>query len=136
MVFVAGAFAIPGEAAYAGVGPRAVPILVGAALTLAGLGFAVSVVRGAEFPATESPPDRRALAWLIGGLVAAGLLIQPIGFALTAAVVFTATARAFSSRRLPMDTLVGLVLGAIVYVAFARGLGVSLPAGPLEWLAR
>ena len=63
-------------------------------------------------------------------------MIQPLGFAPTAAAVFATTARGFGSRRVVADILLGLALGAVVYVVFARGLGVSLPGGPLDWLAK
>jgi putative tricarboxylic transport membrane protein len=124
---VAGAFTIQGESAYAGVGPRAVPLLVGGALTLAGLAFGASVLRGATFPASEPPADRRALALVLAGLAAAIAGMTALGFPIAATLVFMATARAFGSRRLVIDVLIGLALGIVVYVAFARGLGVSLP---------
>jgi putative tricarboxylic transport membrane protein len=132
LVVLAGALWVRGEAAYAGVGPRAVPVLVGAGLTLAGVGFVVSVVRGARFTDAEARADLVAMAWIVGSLIAAVVLVQPLGFAPTAGLVFAATARAFGSRRTLADVAIGLALGIVVYVVFAHGLGVSLPGGPLD----
>jgi putative tricarboxylic transport membrane protein len=134
MLVAAGGLQVPGEAVYEGVGPRVVPAIVGVALALAGLAFGVSVLRGARFPAAAPPADRGALAWILGSLAAAVVLVQPLGFAPTAGLVFAATARAFGSRRIAADVALGLALGAAVYLVFARGLGVSLPGGPLDWL--
>ena len=133
--FLVGSRSIAGEAAYAGVGPRAVPVVVGAGLALAGLAFGISVGRGATFTTAEPPATWRALLLLLAGLVGAVVVIEPLGFAVAAALVFTASARAFGSRRPVVDAAVGLGLGVLVYVIFSRGLGVSLPGGPLEWLS-
>ena len=129
-----GAREIPGEASYAGVGPRAFPVLIGTGLLLAGAAFAVTVLRGATVPAAALPADRRAAAWVAAGLALAIVLVRPAGFAVAAALVFALTARGFGSRRPVVDGLLGLALGVAIDLAFARGLGVSLPRGPLGWL--
>jgi putative tricarboxylic transport membrane protein len=136
---LAGAFSIEGEAQYAGVGPRAFPVLVGAALTVLGTALAVGVVTGRIALRPEAGEDvdetRTAdlapMAWIVAGLVVAVFALERIGFALTAALVFTLTARAFGSRRLLRDAVIGLAIGLATFFLFARGLGVSLPAGPL-----
>ena len=51
------------------------------------------------------------------------------GFVAAGAVLFVCTASAFGSRRWLRDALLGITLCATVYVAFAYGLGVSLPPG-------
>ena len=134
--FVVAAFAVPGEAAYAGVGPRVVPILVGAGLALAGVAFGASVLRGAAFPGMEPAPDHGALVLVAGALALAVPLLPRAGFVLSAALLFTATARAFGSARFLKDAAVGLALAAVIYVAFTLGLGVALPGGVLEHALR
>ena len=67
----------------------------------------------------------------MSGLVLATLTVERVGFPVAAAVLFALTARAFGSRRLPRDVAAGLALGVVVWLIFSRGLGVSLPGGPL-----
>jgi putative tricarboxylic transport membrane protein len=137
LVLLVGAFRISGEAAYAGVGPRAFPVLVGGALTLLGLILAVAIARGMVLT-PESGEDVDAtleadlwpLAWIVAGLVLSVVLLERAGFHVTGALLFTLTARAFGSRRLGRNALIGLLVATATYVVFARGLGVSLPGGP------
>ena len=46
-------------------------------------------------------------------------------------MLFVAVAYALGSRRIVLNAAVGLVLCAVTYVAFTRGLGLVLPAGVL-----
>lgn len=138
LVLLVGAFRISGEAAYAGVGPRAFPVLVGGALTLLGLILAVAIWRGmvltpesGEDVDATLEADLRPLGWIVAGLVLSVVLLERAGFPVTGALLFTVTARAFGSRRLVRNALIGLLVATATYVVFARGLGVSLPGGPL-----
>jgi putative tricarboxylic transport membrane protein len=70
------------------------------------------------------------MAWIVAGLALAVLLLERVGFPITATIAFALTARAFGSRRLWRDTLIGLALSVATFFVFARGLGVSLPGGP------
>ncbi|OGK88610.1 MAG: hypothetical protein A2X52_07730 [Candidatus Rokubacteria bacterium GWC2_70_16] len=141
LFFLLGASGIRGEAAYAGVGPRAFPIAIGGGLALLGAALAVAVLRGMEFRPEagedvdpEAPVDHRAAGGIVAGLALAAVLVEPLGFPLVAALLFVLTARGFGSRRLARDAAIGLVLSAAAFIVFARGLGVSLPGGPLERL--
>jgi putative tricarboxylic transport membrane protein len=127
--YVAGVFSIAGDAQYAGVGPRVFPVIIGTALLILGIAFGASVRRT---PAVAGEPVRHAaIAWLVAGLALATAAMQPLGFPVAAAAIFSFTARAFGSRRIVRDVAMGLALGALVYVVFSRGLGVSLPGGVL-----
>jgi putative tricarboxylic transport membrane protein len=66
------------------------------------------------------------------GLVVFAVSLNLAGFVASGTFLFVATASAFGSRRRGRDALIGLVLCAIVYVTFTRGLGVPLPPG--AWL--
>ena len=116
---------------YSAIGPKLFPWLVAAGLVLVGLALLREARTGeVEHPAgfeLEAPP----LIWVTGGLVAQMLLMKPGGFVIASTVLFVAVARAFGSRRLGRDAAIGLVLCAVVHVAFTRGLGLALPAGPL-----
>ena len=121
---------IEGQADYAGVGARAFPALIGGALALSGMAFGLGVWRGREPLPEAEPSNRVAFAWIAGALALAVVLVQPLGFAIAAALVFAMTARGFGSRRAVRDAVVGLALGVAIHAIFARGLGVSLPGGP------
>ena len=58
------------------------------------------------------------------------VVVRPLGFPVAAAITFALTARAFGSRRLPLDLLVGFLLGAACWLLFSRLLGLSLPGFP------
>jgi putative tricarboxylic transport membrane protein len=126
--FVAGAFSIEGDAQYAGVGPRVFPFLIGGALVILGATLALFVLRR-PVPVDSEPVRRGALGWIVAGLALAIATMQPLGFPVAAAIVFVLTARGFGSRRPGRDVVMGIALGALVYVVFSRGLGVSLPGG-------
>jgi putative tricarboxylic transport membrane protein len=137
LFFLLGAFRIPGEAQYAGVGPRAFPMAVGGALVVLGATLGVALWRGmviapeaGEDVDASRRADLRPVAWIVAGLALSVVLLERAGFPLTAALVFTLTARGFGSRRLVRDALVGLALAVATFLVFARGLGVSLPGGP------
>jgi putative tricarboxylic transport membrane protein len=136
-VWLGAALALPHAATYAVVGPGLFPAAIGAALLLLGLLLLRAVARGERFEPQEAedadpdrPPSRRAL-WMTA---AAGLLpvatIRPLGFPLTAALVFALTARAFGSARLVRDLAAGLGLGLACWLLFSRLLGLPLPGVP------
>ena len=81
----------------------------------------------------ERKRDRntRALGTLALALLIDVALIEWIGFVLASALTFVIATRAFGSRRPAHDAVVGVAIAFVVYVAFTRGLGVALPAGPL-----
>lgn len=118
-------------------GPGLVPALVGAGLILLGGLLVLAVARGERFEPQDAedadptrPPSRRAL-WTA---VAAGLapipVIRLLGFPIGAALAFALTARAFGSRRWPIDLLLGLLLGTACWALFSRVLGLALPGFP------
>jgi putative tricarboxylic transport membrane protein len=116
---------------YSAIGPKLFPWLVAAGLMLVGL----ALLREARSGEVEHPAgfelDASPLLRVTGGLVAQILLMRPAGFVIASTLLFVAVARSFGSRRLVRDAAIGLVLCAVVYVAFTRGLGLSLPAGAL-----
>ncbi len=116
-----------------GVGPKAMPMLVGGGLALLALGNAVLAFRGA-LPARETI-DFRALALILGGLAALIALIGfGGGFILATGVLFAAVATAFGRRAILTDLLIGLALAVLTYLLFAKLLALTLPTGPIERL--
>jgi putative tricarboxylic transport membrane protein len=116
-----------------GVGPKAMPYVIGSGLVLLALGNAVIAWRG-EFPAREAL-DPTAIVLILGGLAA---LIAIIGlgggFIVATAVLFAATSAAFGRRAVHIDFAIGLALAVGVYLLFDKLLALALPAGPIERL--
>ena len=59
-------------------------------------------------------------------------VLEPLGFPVAAALLFFGVAAALGSRRWARDAGIAVVLSVLVFLAFARGLGVGLPAGVLQ----
>ena len=121
------------------VGPRFFPTVVGLVLVVVSLWLAVDVLRGGhgEMEAAEDvdvsrSSDWRTLALLSGVFLGHAALLEPLGFPLAAALLFFGVAASLGSRRWARDAAVAVVLAVLVYVVFARGLGVGLPAGVLQ----
>jgi putative tricarboxylic transport membrane protein len=116
-----------------GLGPKAMPYLVGTGLVLLSVGNFIMAWR-AGFPAREHV-DPQAIVLILGGLAA---LIAIIGlgggFIAATAILFTATAAAFGRRAVHIDLGIGLLLAVAVYLLFDKLLSLSLPAGPIERL--
>jgi putative tricarboxylic transport membrane protein len=129
-------FSIPVQVSYARVGPRVFPTLVGAALLLNALWLALEARRSAEPPpgADEPPIYWPALGWITAGLLLEAALLERIGFPLAAALLFVLTARGFGSTAIARDAAIGLALALIAWFGFTHGLGLKLPAGPLDAL--
>lgn len=73
--------------------------------------------------------DWTAVVWCVSGFLVFSLTIELLGWILSAALLFWSVARGVGSRRPLFDASLGLLLSSIIYLAFARGLGLSLPAG-------
>jgi putative tricarboxylic transport membrane protein len=139
LLLLAGASGIAPGAGYDRIGPRFFPIVTGAGLILLGMVLALSAWRLRVPPAAEPAPFTAPFNWIPFGyfllaFVLFILLLDSAGFAIAAALQFWLVARAFRSRRPGRDALIALTLSLIVYLAFSRILGLSLPAGLLERL--
>lgn len=119
-----------GVATYSRIGPRAFPYAIAAGLLLC----AVATLRAAlrrDFPEREKD-NYRPMAWIVGGLVVQLALISYAGFAIATGAVFAATARAFGRGPLWFTYPIGVVLSLAIWLAFAQGLNLVLPQGPVE----
>lgn len=126
------ASAMQGATTY-GMGPKAMPFVIGTGMAVLAIGNFVLAWRG-DYPERESF-DPKAIALILGGLAA---LIAIIGlgggFIPATAVLFAATATAFGRRAIHIDLAIGAVLGFAVFLLFDKLLTLSLPAGPIERL--
>ncbi|GAA4925933.1 tripartite tricarboxylate transporter TctB family protein [Streptomyces coeruleoprunus] len=120
------------------VGPRTVPLVVGAGLLVVAVLLAVDVLRGGRGEAEggedidlSEPSDWRTVLLLVGVFLGNAVLIGPLGFPISGALLFWGSAYALGSRRTDRDPLVAAVLSLVTYVVFNHLLGVPLPGGPL-----
>lgn len=125
--------------AYSRVGPRVLPYIVGGGLVLIGIWVAVESLTG-RAPTTSDdsedadptlPTDWRALGMVAAALAAYLLLLEPAGFVVASAVLFVGAAYAMGSRRTVRDAAIGILIAAVLFLAFTRGLGIRLPGGIL-----
>lgn len=131
---------IPTNAATRGpVESGAMPTVIGILLIIAGLLIAVDVLRGGagemeggEDIDFDQKADWRALGLIVLVFLANAVLIERIGWPISGAVLFYGAAVALGSRRMFRDVLIAVAVSMASYFLFANGLGIPLPAGPLE----
>jgi putative tricarboxylic transport membrane protein len=119
-----------GVAAYSRIGPRAFPYAIAAGLAALGFATALSALRSAS-PARERD-EIMPMVWIVSGLLAQMALLRFAGFALATGAVFAATAKAFGRGPLWITYPFGAVLSLAIWLFFAKGLQLVLPAGPIE----
>ncbi len=123
---------MPVTAQYARIGPTAFPYVIAAGLAVLAVATAISGWRG-RFPEREAdrlPP----MLWIIGGLAAQMLTLRMFGFSVATGLLFALAARGFGRGPLWMTIPIGIAFSFVLWLLFARGLQLSLPAGPLERL--
>jgi putative tricarboxylic transport membrane protein len=120
-------------------GPRPVPLLVGAGLIILAVALAIAVARGSrgEAEAGEdidlaSRVDIKTVLLLIGVFVANIVLIDFLGWVISGGLLFYGSAIALGSRHFIRDLVIAAVLSLGTFYGFAIGLGVELPAGILQ----
>jgi len=123
---------MPGGASYARIGPASFPYAIAAVLFVLAVWTAVAAMRG-EFPAREEQ-NVGPILWIVGGLAAQMLLLKFAGFSISTGLLFAATARGFGRGPLWLTVPIGCVISLVLWIIFAKGLQLSLPAGPIERL--
>ena len=78
--------------------------------------------------------DWRTFGLVFGAVVLFAVLLNPVGWICSAAILFWLIAYALGSRRPIFDIGVALVLSSAVQLAFSAGLGLALPAGFFGWI--
>ena len=121
------------------VGPAAVPVVVGGLLVVVSVFLAVDVLRGGrgepeggEDIELGGGTDWRTVAIVAAAFLANALLIEPLGWPVSGAILFWGAAFALGSRHYIRDAAIAVVLGVGSWYLFVLGLGISLPVGILE----
>ncbi len=123
---------LPQFAQYAELGPGFTVSLVGGILVLLGLILIWQIARGESFESQEGEDvdaDKEA-SWPALFLAIAGAAVplatmQHLGFPITAMLSFSLVTRAFGSRRIVFNAIIGLGLGLACWYGFGL-LGVPL----------
>ena len=136
-----GSFFLPTGGGYAQVGPGVVPRIVGFVIMVLGAFLLREALTGGfrgvdEEAEAKLPMDWVAFAWVSGGIIAYGLLVEMAGFIIASTILFVMVARGFNSRRWLLNAITGVVLAIVVFVIFNYGLGLTLPAGVLAPLLK
>jgi putative tricarboxylic transport membrane protein len=139
-LILAGALQLSSDAGYAGVGPNFLPLVVGAALLLCGVGLLWEArtggFRNMEEPSGAESADWPGFVWVSVGILANAALITTIGFIFSCTLCFVCAVRGFhwaEGRRgiqpvaLLKDALIGFCIAAPVYWMFTQLLAISLP---------
>ncbi|GER23907.1 hypothetical protein NCCP1664_24020 [Zafaria cholistanensis] len=118
-------------------GPTFFPILIAIAVFVLAALLAVQTLRKPEpVPATEGNArfhtDWKSLGLVFGSFLAFALLLVPVGWLISAALLFWGVSRALGSRRPLFDVGLALVFSSCIQLAFGAGLGLNLPGGILE----
>ncbi|MFE2943647.1 tripartite tricarboxylate transporter TctB family protein [Streptomyces sp. NPDC059255] len=120
------------------VGPRTVPVVVGTGLLVVAVLLTLDVLRGGRGEAEggedidlAEPSDWRTVLLLAGVFLANAVLIGPLGFPISGALLFWGSAYALGSRHHDRDPLIAAGLSLLTYFVFNNLLGVPLPGGPL-----
>ena len=126
--------AIPVSPMYSKVGPTVFPYMTVAGLAVLAVLLLVAAARGGWQPEDEkeTSTDWKAMGFVVAGLVANAVLIQPLGFTAASVVMFVLVCFGFGSRHPLRDALIALVLALAAYFGFARALGVNIGAGLIE----
>jgi putative tricarboxylic transport membrane protein len=132
VVLVVDALRIQANVVY-GMGPQAMPIIVAIGLTVLAAGNLINALSGGDVEPEDM--DFRPVLLILAGLA---MMIAIIGlgggFIPAMTVLFATTATAFGRRAIVADLIIGVVIAAIIYLAFSKLLTLGLPQGPLERL--
>ena len=136
-------------------GPRFYPMLLIIAMYTLAVIYAIMLIRTPEYVDTtaEVEPDTSGTAddvektsensgstyrwytdwsrilWALVGCVVFMFLLFPVGWIISAALLFWCMTRALGSRKPLFDASLALLFSSVVYLTFGVLLGVNLPAG-------
>jgi putative tricarboxylic transport membrane protein len=127
---------LPEPVSEAYVSPKVFGYLVGLMLTVLPLIQIIQVFRGnlgtpdeIEGGQLSNKVNWPSLAIAIGALFFYAILVEPLGFILSAGVLFFGLAFALGARNILRVAIISFSLSTLLYFAFTQGLQLPLPAG-------
>jgi putative tricarboxylic transport membrane protein len=121
------------------VGPEAVPLVVGGLLLVTAVFLAVDVARGGrgepeggEDIELTGRSDWRTVLMLAAAFIANAVLIEPLGWVFSGAILFWGAAFALGSRHYLRDAAIAFALSFGSWYLFQLGLGITMPPGVLD----
>lgn len=123
---------LPEAIGYSGVGPAAMPRMIGVVLIVLAALTAIAGLRGGLPPRPRQEPG--PVLWIVFGVIAQIVLLPMLGFSIASGVLFACTAAAFGERRFALSLPAGFVFAFAVYGVFDRLLKLNLPGGFPETL--
>jgi putative tricarboxylic transport membrane protein len=121
------------------VGPGAVPVVVGGLLLITAGFLAVDVWRGGrgepeggEDIELTGGSDWRTVAMLAAAFLVNAVLIEPLGWVFSGAILFWGAAFALGSRHYLRDAIIAFALSFGSWYLFQLGLGITMPPGVLD----
>jgi putative tricarboxylic transport membrane protein len=121
------------------IGPGTIPIIVGSLLVIVAGFLALDVSRGGrgepeggEDVELTGGSDWRTVLMLAAAFLSNAVLIEPLGWPISGAILFWGSAFALGSRHYVRDAAIALVLSFGSWYAFAFGLNSILPVGILK----
>lgn len=85
-----------------------------------------------EAAGTDDPINAKAVIGAVGCVAVFVLILQPLGWLISAALLFVGIGFAMGERKLPSLLAAGLAISSVVQLGFGGGLGLTLPAGILS----
>ena len=121
------------------VSPRTFPYIVAAFVCSVSIGLFIDILRGKSgVPEGDQPgdpfkrPDYKTMAIVMSAIGGYVVLLEKAGFILAALTSFWGVTYAFGSRKYLKDLAISALFSVIVFIAFTRGLNITLPTGIFE----
>lgn len=117
------------------IGAKAFPYAVGILMLISSVALLIGQIRG-NYGSPDEGEDidsEAKTSWVTVGIVGVSFLsllvtIPHLGWPLAVTILFAGAAISLGAKRWWMAIIVGFIIGVITQVAFANGLGLSLPA--------
>ncbi|WP_113699765.1 tripartite tricarboxylate transporter TctB family protein [Nonomuraea lactucae] len=139
VLVIVGTLDVSAAASQLGIGPRFFPMLVGGSMVVVGVFYVADVLRGGRGDPEESedvdvdaPADWRSVGLVSGIFLAFTAVLNVVGWIIGSALLFFGLSVVLGAQHKARAAVVGVVLGVLTYLVFVKGLGVTLPAGPLQ----
>jgi putative tricarboxylic transport membrane protein len=111
------------------VGPAFFPLLIALGLAANAAALLWQALRGRVSADQWLKHDMAPMLIVLAGLVLQMALLTTVGWIVATTLLFATVARAFGSRRIVLDLLIGFLLSAASFYMFNEVLGLSLPQG-------